>query len=634
MPLLKLTSVSLHFGARILLDDVDLVLKRGDRVGILGRNGEGKTTLLKVISGEILPDGGERWLRPGARVASLSQNLPVGSDETIYDFVAAGLAEAGELLRAYHHLVLDPEPDLVKLSEIQHKLEAVDGWNLQQRVETTLTQLDLPADVQMRSLSGGWRRRAALARALVLDPDILLLDEPTNHLDIPSIEWLERALQEFQGVLLLITHDRSFLRKVTNKIVELDRGNLFAQEGGYESFLRHREEQLAAEEKQNALFDKRLAEEEKWIRQGIKARRTRNEGRVRALKEMREQRAQRRSRQGKAEFSVEAADRSGKIVAELKGVSHTFGDKAVIKGLTTTVIRGDKIGIIGPNGAGKSTLIKIMLGELIPEHGEVKLGTKIEVAYFDQLRQQLEPEKNLLDNICEGREFITINGKDRHGISYLGDFLFTPDRIRTPVKALSGGEQNRAILAKLFSKSANLLVLDEPTNDLDIETLELLEEILLNFEGTVLLVSHDREFMDNVVTSVLVFEGEGAIKEYVGGFSDWVAKGGKLVPQQNQTTKTSESGSESGGISAGQPSPKKQASTNTKKLSYKDQRELDGLPQSIEKLEADISALETRISSPEFYEQEKAAIDETLRELAELQSSLEHCYERWAELEG
>lgn len=633
MPLLKLSAISLHFGAKVLLDEVDLVLKRGERVGILGRNGEGKTTLLKVISGDIQPDGGERWVRPGIQVASLSQNLPEGSAESIYDFVAGGLPEAGKLLASYHRLILDSDPDLNALSDIQHKLEAVDGWNLQQKVETTLTQLDLPPDVKMNSLSGGWRRRAALARALVSDPDILLLDEPTNHLDIPSIEWLERTLQDFKGVLLLITHDRSFLRRVSNKIVELDRGRLFAQEGGYDAFLRHREEQLAAEDKHNALFDKRLAEEEKWIRQGIKARRTRNEGRVRALEAMREQRADRRVRQGRADFSVETADKSGKIVAELKAVSQIYGDKQVIKGLTTTVMRGDKIGIVGPNGAGKSTLLKIMLGELVPDSGEVKLGTKIEIAYFDQLRQQLEPEKNLLDNICGGREFITINGKDRHGISYLGDFLFTPERIRTPVKALSGGEQNRAILAKLFSKSANVLVLDEPTNDLDIETLELLEEILLNFEGTVLLVSHDREFMDNVVTSILVFEGEGVINEYVGGFSDWVARGGKLSGKDSPDNGKSASikGVSSAVIST---EVNEAAPGATKKLSYKAQRELDGLPRKIELLEKDLAALELEISSPVFYEQDKNLVEKRLKDLADLQSTLEDHYQRWAELEG
>lgn len=634
MPLLKLTNMSLHYGQKVLLDNANLVLKKGNRIGILGRNGEGKTTLLKLIAGDITADSGEYWIRPGVKISWLPQELPDADESSVYDVVASGLASVGTSLSEYHALIQQANPDLKKLEKIQHQLEAADGWSLQQRVDTVLTQLNLQADARMKTLSGGWRRRVALARALVSDPDILLLDEPTNHLDIPSIEWLENQISEFRGALLLITHDRAFLSRVTNTIVELDRGHLFPWEGGYSSFLVYREEQLAAEEKANALFDKRLAEEEKWIRQGIKARRTRNEGRVRALKDMRDERKARRERQGSADFAVESADRSGKIVAELKHVSQSYQDRSVINDFSTTIIRGDRIGIVGANGAGKSTLLKIILGELVPEQGDVKLGTKLEVAYFDQLRQQLEPEKSLLDNICGGREFITINGKDRHGISYLSDFLFTPERIRTPVKALSGGEQNRAILAKLFSKPANVLVLDEPTNDLDIETLELLEEILLNFDGTLLLVSHDRAFMDNVVTSILVFEGEGCINEYVGGYSDWAAKGGSLTASGGKRGKADKTGVSPGDSAQAAPLPGIDQESKKKKLSYKDQRELANLPGQIELLENKIARLEAEIAAADFYLKDKPEIERALKALADCQEDLEQCFERWAELDG
>jgi ATP-binding cassette subfamily F protein uup len=630
MPLLKLTDVSLHFGTRMLLDHVDLSLRKGDRIGLLGRNGEGKTTLLKLIADAIHCDGGERWQRPGVRIAWLPQELPEADEQSVYDVVASGLEKAGELISQYHALIQSEAPDLKKLERIQHELEAADGWALQQRVETVLTQLNLPADAKMKTLSGGWRKRVALAKALVVEPDILLLDEPTNHLDIPSIEWLEKQIQDYRGALLLVTHDRLFLQRVTNKIIELDRGHIYPWDGDYQSFLAYREQQQAAEEKANALFDKRLAEEEKWIRQGIKARRTRNEGRVRALKAMREERSQRREKTGTADFSVETNRASGKIVVELKGVSQRFADKPVIRDFSTVIMRGDRIGIVGPNGAGKSTLLKIILGQLVPDDGEVKLGTKLDVAYFDQLRQQLDPEKNLIDNICEGREFITINGKDRHGISYLGDFLFTPERIRTPVKALSGGEQNRAILAKLFSKPANVLVLDEPTNDLDIETLELLEELLLNFDGTLLLVSHDRAFMDNVVTSILVFEGEGVVNDFVGGYSDWVEKGGQLVDpsDKNNSKKTKKTDNAAQHAQSADPVKPK------KKLSYKDQRELEQLPAKIELLETEISEMEQQIAAPEFYQQDKTQIEKMLKLLGDQQASLDALIERWAELES
>jgi len=630
MPLLRLDTVSLHYGTHVLLDNVDFSIGKGVKLGLLGRNGTGKTTLLKVLAGDIIPETGERWIRPGTRLAWLQQTLPEADEQTVYDVVASGLTEAGQLLSEYHHMLQEPDLDMDALARVQHKLEAVDGWKLQQRVETTISQLQLPGDASMATLSGGWRRRVALAQALVSEPDILLLDEPTNHLDIPAIRWLEEQLRNFKGALILITHDRRFLQNVANSIAELDRGYLTQWQGDYQGFLRHREHQLQAEETANKLFDKRLAEEEVWIRQGIKARRTRNEGRVRALEAMREERSARRERTGSASFAAEDAAKSGKIVAELKNVSHSFGEKSIIRGFSTIIQRGDRIGIVGANGAGKSTLVKILLGELQPDSGEVKLGSKLEVAYSDQLREHLNPELNLIDNVCGGQEFIEIGGRKKHAISYLGDFLFSPARVRTPVKALSGGEQNRAILAKLFSKPANLLVLDEPTNDLDIETLELLEEILISFDGTVLLVSHDRDFMDSVITSLIVLEGDGVISEHVGGYSDWEARGGRLIDIQDKVAPGHHSPETSAAVNAAEPETE---TKNVRKLSYKEQRELAELPGRIDKLEQRQQELENNMSQPDFYQSERADIDAVVKELAKVQDDLENAFERWAALE-
>ena len=633
MPLLRLDAIHLQYGTQVLLDDVNLTISRGEKLGLLGRNGAGKTTLLKLLAGELAADDGERWLRPGVRISRLQQSLPDADDMTVYDTVAAGLSETGELIRQYHHLLqAEPEADMEELARIQQQLEAADGWKLQQQVETTISQLQLPAEATMGSLSGGWRRRVALAQALVSQPDILLLDEPTNHLDIPAIQWLEDQLSQFNGAIILITHDRRFLQNVANSIAELDRGHLTLWQGDYRGFLRHREQQLEAEERANALFDKRLAEEEVWIRQGIKARRTRNEGRVRALKAMREERANRRERSGNANFQVEGAGQSGKIVAELEGVSKYYDEQCVIRDFSTIIQRGDRIGIVGPNGAGKSTLVKIMLGELPPDSGTVKLGSKLEVAYSDQLRDQLDPEKNLIDNVCGGQDFIEINGKRRHAISYLGDFLFSPERVRTPAKALSGGEQNRAVLAKLFSKPANLLMLDEPTNDLDIETLELLEEILLSFEGTVLLVSHDRDFMDNVVTSLMVLDGKGGVDERVGSYSDWERGGGSLKKLAGgEPEVAAASGASAPAVT--KPSQSAPTAPKPKKLSYKLQRELDQLPALIEKLEQQQAELEARMAEPGFFESDPAAVRKTTDEHAAVLAKLENTFERWDELE-
>ncbi len=630
MPLLRLENAGLHYGTLALLEGVDFSIARGSKVGLLGRNGAGKTTLLKVLAGEAELDAGERWMRPGVRIAWLKQELPEGDEQTVYDVVADGLAETGHLLARYHHLLQEDDlTDLTELARVQHQLEAVDGWALQQRVETTITKLQLPGDAKMSELSGGWRRRVALAQALVSDPDLLLLDEPTNHLDIPAIVWLEEQLRDFSGALILITHDRRFLQNVANEIAELDRGRLTLWKGDYQGFLRYQEQQLAAEERANELFDKKLAQEEVWIRQGIKARRTRNEGRVRALEAMRAERGQRRERTGSATFAVEGSGSSGKIVVELEHVSHRYDGRPVIKDFSTLIRRGDRIGIVGANGAGKSTLVRIMLGELTPTEGTVRLGTKLDVAYSDQLRGHLDGEKDLIDNVCGGQDFIEINGRKRHAISYLSDFLFSPDRVRMPVKALSGGELNRAVLARLFSKPANLLVLDEPTNDLDIETLELLEEILLNFEGTVLLVSHDRDFMDHVVTSLMVLDGAGGISEHVGGYSDWEARGGRLVdaqamqPAEKKTAKDSAK-------SAAPPASK----VKKRKLSYKDQRELDGLPARIEKLEQRQVELAAAMSDPTFFKTDFDEVQRVTQELGEVEQQLETAFTRWNELDS
>ena len=636
MALLKFTNVSLAFGVTPLLDGVSWQIERGERVCIIGRNGTGKSSLLRIVKGEQQADDGEVWRAPALKIGELPQELPRADDRSVFDVVAAGLAGVGELLAEYHHLTQDTsgELDMERLMHVQQELEARDGWRLQQLVESTLSRLQLPAEKTLAELSGGWRRRVLLAQALVAEPDLLLLDEPTNHLDIGAIAWLEDALRGYPGAVLFITHDRAFLQALATRILELDRGNLIDWQGDYASFLVHKEQQLAAEETANALFDKRLAQEEVWIRQGIKARRTRNEGRVRALKAMRNERSERRERQGKANLLLETADKSGKqvILAEHMSYAHPGGEP-LIRDLTLLIQRGDRIGLLGPNGSGKTTLLKLLLGDLQPTAGKIQYGTKLEIAYFDQLRLQLEPEKTVIDNLAEGREFITINGQDRHVLSYLGDFLFSPQRARTPVKALSGGERARLLLAKLFSKPANLLVLDEPTNDLDVETLELLEEVLLSFEGTVLMVSHDRAFLDNVVTSTLVFEGEGRVREYVGGYQDWLRQGGSprlLGVQTREDSKPTPAKTEP----APAATPVAAAAAPAKrKLSYKEQRELDALPGAIETAEIELEALQTAIADPGFYQLPNEVTQAKLARLDALQAELDRLIERWAELE-
>ena len=634
MALLRLSDAELHFGTHVLLDKLNLTISKGERLGLLGRNGVGKTTLFKVLTGEQQLDDGERWIDPAIKLSRLEQELPIEGMTSVFDWVAGGLSELGDLLVQYRSLLSsDSSAALDELAAVQLALDASDGWNVQNRVETTLSQLGLNGDDNLADLSGGWRRRVALARALVSEPDLLLLDEPTNHLDIPTIVWLEQQLQSFRGAIILITHDRRFLQTIANRIGELDRGQLSVWPGNYRDFLKHRAEQLAAEETANALFDKRLAQEEVWIRQGIKARRTRNEGRVRSLEAMRDERAGRRQQTGTANISVGAGALSGKLVAEAEGAGVAYNGQAVIRNVNTIIQRGDRVGIVGRNGAGKTTLIKMLLGELEPDAGIVKIGSKLEIAYSDQLRGHLDPEGTLIDNICGGQEFIEINGKRKHAIGYLGDFLFSPDRVRAPTKVLSGGERNRAILAKLFTQPANLLVLDEPTNDLDIETLELLEEVLLEFKGTVLLVSHDRDFMDRVVTSLMVINDNGEIEEQAGNFSDWESRGGKLV------SSISDLGTSNRRVAlekTSKPSAHTQSEPKTvsRKLSYKEKRELEDLPDRIARLETEQALLEAQTADPSFFAGDSNQVAEVLDRLSEASNLLDDALERLIELEG
>ena len=634
MALLRLSDAELHFGTHVLLDKLNLTISKGERLGLLGRNGVGKTTLFKVLTGEQQLDDGERWIDPAIKLSRLEQELPIEGMTSVFDWVAGGLSELGDLLVQYRSLLSsDSSAALDELAAVQLALDASDGWNVQNRVETTLSQLGLNGDDNLADLSGGWRRRVALARALVSEPDLLLLDEPTNHLDIPTIVWLEQQLQSFRGAIILITHDRRFLQTIANRIGELDRGQLSVWPGNYRDFLKHRAEQLAAEETANALFDKRLAQEEVWIRQGIKARRTRNEGRVRRLEAMRDERAGRRQQTGTANISVGAGALSGKLVAEAEGAGVAYNGQAVIRNVNTIIQRGDRVGIVGRNGAGKTTLIKMLLGELEPDAGIVKIGSKLEIAYSDQLRGHLDPEGTLIDNICGGQEFIEINGKRKHAIGYLGDFLFSPDRVRAPTKVLSGGERNRAILAKLFTQPANLLVLDEPTNDLDIETLELLEEVLLEFKGTVLLVSHDRDFMDRVVTSLMVINDNGEIEEQAGNFSDWESRGGKLV------SSISDLGTSNRRVAlekTSKPSADTQSEPKTvsRKLSYKEKRELEDLPDRIARLETEQALLEAQTADPSFFAGDSNQVAEVLDRLSEASNLLDDALERLIELEG
>ncbi len=633
MSIFSIDGLSLAFGTHVLLDKANFSLEAGERVCLIGRNGTGKTTLMRLIQGEMQADEGDLRKKDGLIVSSLAQEVPHEAKGSVFDIVASGLGDTAKLLQDYNHVLHDvangDEKALKKMEHIQHELESVDGWSLVQKVEETITRLQLNGDDQIEDMSGGLKRRIMLAKALVIEPDILMLDEPTNHLDIESILWLENFLKSYNGCVLFITHDRIFLQSVATRILELDRGQLVSFPGDYQTYLRRKEEMLHAEERANELFDKKLAQEEVWIRQGIKARRTRNEGRVRALKAMRDERGERREVQGKANLELDDKKNSGKLVVDVDKISYEYENKPIVNNFSTVIMRGDRIGIIGPNGAGKTTLLNLLLGELSPQSGHVKLGTKLEIAYFDQLRNQLDEGKSIVENIGQGREFVNINGRERHVFSYLSDFLFSPERAKVAVKALSGGERNRLLLAKLFTKPANLLVLDEPTNDLDSETLELLEALLMEYKGTLIIVSHDRAFLNNVITSSLVFEANG-INEYVGGYDDWLRQRKSVVSEVKNIAKSSQNNyaADSSGSSA-----TKVKTTKLIKLSYKEQRELDNLPAKIEKFETQQAVLQTEIAQPEFYQQDQDTVTRKLSELEAINQQLESVYERWDELE-
>ncbi len=627
MALLTLRDIQLGFGGPLLLDHVNLSVDGGERICVLGRNGEGKSTLLKLIAGDLPADDGERVLSSGTRVARLTQEVPEGMSGSVFEIVADGLGDMAAKVKAYHaasQAVIEDHSQqaLDRLARAQQAMEAADGWQLEQQAEKIISRMQLDPDARFEALSGGMKRRVLLARALASEPQILLLDEPTNHLDMAAIAWLEEFLLGWNGTLIFITHDRRFLRSLATRIVELDRGKASDWPGDYDNYLRRREERDNAEALENARFDKKLAQEEVWIRQGIKARRTRNEGRVRALKALREEFSQRRTKQGTAKIAVNTADRSGKLVCEAVDVDYAWGDRPMVAKLFTTIVRGDRIGIIGPNGCGKTTLLNLLLGKLKPDGGSISLGSKLEIAYFDQLRGQLDEDATVIDNVAEGSDKVEINGQSKHIIGYLQDFLFSPQRARQPVRALSGGERNRLLLAKLFTKPANVLVMDEPTNDLDVETLELLEELLMNYQGTLLLVSHDRDFLDNVVTSTLVSEGEGRWGEYVGGYQDWLRQ--RAVP----TTSVKPSAK----AKTVAPAPERPAA-KAKKLSYNDQRELDALPKRIEELETAVAAAEQALADPELYKEGGERMTALNRELSERQSDLERAYARWEMLE-
>ncbi|MCU4359914.1 MULTISPECIES: ATP-binding cassette domain-containing protein [Acinetobacter] len=630
MAYITLRDVQLAFGGPALLDGANFNLERGERVCLIGRNGEGKSTLLKLIEGSLLPDSGEVSIQNGLTVSMLAQDVPMDSGK-VADIVADGAGEAAEVLRAYHEAtdacMLGDMEACDRMGNLQHKLDQLDGWALENKVNALLSKMGLDPNADLADLSGGRKRRVLLARALLTQPDVLLLDEPTNHLDVESIEWLEKFLLDQNNLtLLFISHDRSFVDSIATRIVELDRGILRGYEGNYSRYLELKAQQMEAEEKQNALFDKKLAEEEAWIRQGIKARRTRNEGRVRALKALREESKARRSQQGKVSMATQEANRSGKLVFDIEHLSVSYDGKPLIKDFSTLVMRGDRIGLVGDNGVGKTTLIKAILGEI--EHGgSVKTGTQLEVAYFDQLRNALDLEKTVMANVSEGSDFVDVNGNRRHIYSYLQDFLFSPERARTPVKALSGGERNRILLAKLLLKPSNLIVMDEPTNDLDMVTLELLEEMLSEYKGTLLLISHDRAFMDNVVTSTWVFDGKGNIAEYIGGYQDYLQQrpDDKVVDQKSDVKKAQ----------AKAEAEKAAAQSNVKKvkLSYKDQRELEQLPAEIEKLEVEQAELSNKLADGSWFVSNADEATKASQRLAEIEEVLLEKLERWDELE-
>jgi ABC transport system ATP-binding/permease protein len=636
--LLRLDRVSLAYGSRPLLDDASLQVEAGERVCVVGRNGEGKSSLLRLVSGAALPDAGAVWVRPGARVAMLVQDVGAVASGTVAEVVAAGLPEVARLRAAFDAASAEfarthDEPLGREIARLSRELDAAGGWQAEHRVETVMTRLGLDGAARFEALSGGWQRRVLLARALVLEPDVLLLDEPTNHLDIEAIEWLEGVMREYRGALLFVSHDRRFVNALATRVVELDRGVLSSWPGNYDAYQQRKAEQLAAEAQQRALFDKKLAQEEVWIRKGVEARRTRNEGRVRALYALREQHRARLDRQGQAQIRIAEAEESAKLVFECEHAEVAFGDRVVIHDLTTRIMRGDRIGIVGPNGAGKSTLIRLLLGELEPTAGRVRRGARLEIAYYDQQREQLDLNASVADNVAARSDYIRIGDETRHVSGYLQDFLFRPDQFRTPAGTLSGGERNRLLLARLFARPANLLVLDEPTNDLDIDTLELLEEKASEFPGTVLLVSHDRAFLDNVVTSLLVFEGDGRIRDFAGGYAELTAW---RAAQQRASRKQGESNRAAAPAAAAQAAaaPATPPAGKARRLSWKEQRELEQLPAQIETLESDKAALEAEVADPAFYARPHGEVSAALARLAELGAAVEAAYARWSELDA
>ncbi|EGR1559298.1 ABC transporter ATP-binding protein [Vibrio parahaemolyticus] len=634
MALLTIHNAQLAFGDHPLLDRAEFALQENERVCLVGRNGAGKSTLMKVLAGDILLDDGKIQVTQDVVVSRLEQDPPRNQEGTVYEYVSGGLAEIGEQLKIYHDLLdlvaQDPsEKNINRLAKTQEQLDHSNAWRFDDRVKNVLSALKLSPDTLLRDLSGGWQRKAALARALVCDPDVLLLDEPTNHLDVTTIEWLENFLKDFKGSIIFISHDRAFIKSMATRIVDLDRGQLSSFPGDYDNYLLEKEEMLRVEEMQNAEFDKKLAQEEVWIRQGIKARRTRNEGRVRALKKLREERRDRREVQGKVNLNIDDASRSGKIVFEAENVSFAYDGKQIVDNFSFNIMRGDRIALIGPNGCGKSTVLKLLLGQLEAQSGRLHCGTKLEVAYFDQYREILDPEKTVIDNLADGKQEVMVGGRQRHALSYLQDFLFAPKRARTPVKALSGGEKNRLLLARILLKPNNLLILDEPTNDLDIETLELLEEMLANYQGTLLLVSHDREFVDNTVTTSWIFEGDGVIEEFVGGYHDAKQQRDQALAVRFSTEKPAKK------EKVVEETPKTtQPKNNSKKLSYKLQRELEALPAKLEQLESDIETLQEQVNDPEFFAKPVEQTQPVLEQLAALEQELEIAFERWEELEA
>ena len=637
MALLNLSNAYLGFGDFPLLDHTELHIEPNERVCLVGRNGAGKSTLMKVLAGEVQLDDGKLIFEKDIIVTRLEQDPPRHIQENVFEYVAEGIAHLSDLLKQYHYIsqqMLTNYSDelLAKLSQVQAQLEHNNGWQFENRIQDTLKLLELDPDKKLCELSGGWVRRAALARALVANPDILLLDEPTNHLDVEAITWLEDLLLNFKGAIIFISHDRSFIRKMATRIVDLDRGKLVSYPSNYDLYLETKAEDLRVEALQNELFDKKLAQEEVWIRQGIKARRTRNEGRVRALKKLREERRNRREVQGKAKIQLDTTARSGKIVFEIEHASYQVEGKTLLKDFSATIQRGDKIALVGPNGCGKTTFIKLLLGELQPTSGTIRCGTKLDVAYFDQYRAELDLEKTVMDNVADGKQDIEVNGVKRHVLGYLQDFLFPPKRAMTPVKALSGGERNRLLLAKLLLKPNNLLILDEPTNDLDVETLELLEELLADYQGTLLIVSHDRQFIDNTVEECFFFEGNGVLNQYIGGYFD--AKQQQENYHASQAVQSQNQKKNEPLVSELVKQERPKAETKKVKLSYKEQRELEELPAKMEALEADIEALQTEVNSADFFSKEIAYTQEKLQALAEKEAELEQAFERWEMLEN